>query len=190
MKKIIIFFVLFLTALLQAQNMSNNARNSLFSDFKAINIGDAITILVVEESLARNQAETSAGRESDISLGASGAFDNQKLPTGNFGINSGNDFQGRGSTESSGMVRTKISALIDSVYSNGNLRIEGKRKIIINGEEQIIKIRGIVRPSDVQADNSVLSYNISEAEIIFEGSGMIERSQEPGWLTKVFHWLF
>jgi len=54
----------------------------------------------------------------------------------------------------------------------------------------MIKITGIVRPSDISSDNSVYSYNISDAEITFEGSGMIDSSQKPGILTRLFHWLF
>lgn len=74
--------------------------------------------------------------------------------------------------------------------SNGNLVIRGSKKIVINGEEQLINIKGIVRTSDVRADNSVLSYNISDSEITFEGSGLIDDAQSPGWLTKFLHWIF
>jgi flagellar L-ring protein precursor FlgH len=62
--------------------------------------------------------------------------------------------------------------------------------ITINGEEQTIKISGIIRTSDIQPDNSVYSYNISDANISFKGNGIVSRVQEPGWITKVFHWLF
>jgi len=61
---------------------------------------------------------------------------------------------------------------------------------VINGEEQTIFIKGIVRPSDISPDNSVLSYNIAEAQIIFNGKGRINNSQSPGWLTKFLHWIF
>jgi flagellar L-ring protein precursor FlgH len=88
------------------------------------------------------------------------------------------------------MIKTKISARIDSMLANGDLFIKGSRKISINGEEQTLFIKGIVRASDIRADNSVLSYNVSDAEFIFDGSGMIANAQEPGWLTKFFHWLF
>ena len=107
-----------------------------------------------------------------------------------FGVNSKNDFEGGGSTTASGIVKTKISAIIDSVYNNGLLRIRGKRKITINGEEQLVTISGLIRSADLLTDNSVYSYKISEAEIAFEGSGMIDSNTSPGWLTKLFHWLF
>ncbi|GJQ63650.1 MAG: hypothetical protein SCALA702_27030 [Melioribacteraceae bacterium] len=175
---------------LNAQDMRNNSYFSLFSDQKAVKLGDAITIDVVESSQASNNAETNAGRASNIGFSGSGTFDGSALPSGDLGVTSNNDFRGSGGTKTSGMVRTKIAAIIDSVLDNGNLRIKGSRKIVINGEEQTVHISGFVRATDITADNTVKSFQISEAEIVFEGNGMIESSQKPGLLTKLFHWLF
>jgi len=183
-------FVLVLSTFLYPQEMRQNAFKSLFSDEKANKIGDAITILVVESSQASNNAETQAARSSSLSLSGKGQAGKTALPSVDLGIGTNNDFSGSGSTKTTGMIRTKISATIDSVLKNGNLLVRGSRKIKINGEEQVVKIKGIVRSSDIAADNSVLSYNISEAEIEFSGSGLIERSQSPGWITKIFHMLF
>lgn len=185
-----IFIAMILSSVLFSQDMRNNSGRSLFSDQKAAFIGDAITILVVESSLASNNAQTSTGRDSDVGLNVSGGVGNTKIPQVDFGLGSGNKFSGSGSTKTTGVIKAKISATIDSVLANGNLFIRGSKKIVINGEEQVIKIKGIVRTSDIMADNSVLSYNISESEILFEGSGLIDKSQSPGWLTKFFHWLF
>jgi flagellar L-ring protein precursor FlgH len=112
------------------------------------------------------------------------------LPSVSGSIGTGNQFKGTGATASHGVLRTKLSARVDSVLANGNLVVLGNRKIVINGEEQSMKISGIVRPSDIQADNSVYSYNISDASIMFEGSGIVSRAQGPGWVTKFLHWLF
>ena len=191
MKKILVFvFAVVFVSCINAQDMRQNAFSSLFSDQKANRIGDAVTILVVESAQASNNASTSAGRSSDLSMSASGTISGSALPGVDLGLKSGNDFKGSGSTATTGMIKTKISATIDSVLANGNLLIKGSRKIVINGEEQNITIRGIVRVSDIMADNSVLSYNISEAEITFDGNGMINDSQHPGLLTKFFHLLF
>jgi len=173
-----------------AQDMRQNSFQSLFSDQKGNKEGDAVTILVVESSLATNQSETSAGKQSDLGFDLNGSFNKSPIPKVDINMGSNNEFSGSGSTKTSGTIRTKISATIDSVLSNGNLVIRGSKKIVINGEEQLINIKGIVRTSDIMADNSVLSYNISEAEISFEGAGMIDDAQEPGWLTKFFHWIF
>lgn len=177
--------------IITAQDMRENSFRSLFSDQKANKLGDAITILVMEASEAANNAQTSAGRSSEIGFGASGTLDGEDMvPSSSLDIGSNNDFSGSGSTKSSGMVKTRITATIDSVLDNGNLFITGNRLISINGEEQKVFIRGIVRVADIASDNTVKSYNISDAEIILEGGGMIDRMQSPGWLTKLFHWLF
>lgn len=186
----ITLLIIIIASILNAQDMRRNAAFSLFSDNKANQKGDAVTIIVMESSQATNNAETSAGRSSDLSFGLSGGLDQSSLPKVDAKINSGNSFSGSGSTKTTGVVRTKISATVDSVLANGNMVIKGSRKIVINGEEQLVNIKGIVRPSDIGADNSVISYNISDAEITFEGSGLIDDSQKPGWLTKFFHWIF
>lgn len=189
MKKII--SILFVSAgFMLAQDMTQNGFRSMFSDYKAVNLGDAITIVVVEASEASNAAQKSTGRQSDIGFGLSGGLDATALPNANLDVGSKNDFKGSGSSKTSGMVRTKLSALIDSVLSNGLVRVKGSRKIVVNDEEQMITIKGFVRTSDISSDNTVFSYNISEAEIIFQSDGQIKNMQDPGWLTKLFHWLF
>ncbi len=188
--KSVITFLLVVCAALNAQDMRQNSSFSLFADQKANRVGDAVTIIVVESSQAMNNAETYAGKKSDLGFGLGGGIDKTNIPDVDVNIGSKNDFKGSGSTKTSGMIRTKISATIDSVLQNGNLVISGSKVITINGEEQIIKVKGIVRTSDIMADNSVLSHNISQAEFVFEGSGMIDKAQKPGWLTKFFHWIF
>ena len=183
-------FFLAMTATLFAQDMRVNSSRSLFSDQKAARIGDAVTVLVIEQAQASNDASTSNSRASDLSLGASGSAAGKALPSASVGISTGNTFKGEGGTKSSGVMKAKISARIDSVAPNGNLIISGSRNIMINGDEQIIKISGVVRPSDIQGDNSVFSYNISSAIISYSGSGVINDSQKPGWITRIFHWIF
>lgn len=191
MKKIIFVIGLIVSLNMNAQDLRQNSSRSLFSDYKASLLGDAVTIIVVEESQAANQAQKTTGRSSSIGLSAEGSQGTGELiPSTDFTLGSNNDFKGGGTIKSTGVIKTKISALIDSVLSNGLVRIKGSRKISINGEEQLITIKGLVRTADLNSDNTVFSYNISEAEIVFEGNGMIDSDTNPGWITKLFHWLF
>ena len=190
--KIIILLpiILFCMASLNAQDMRQNSSFSLFSDQKASRVGDAVTIVVIESSQASNNAQTNSGRTSKLGLTATGTVGKNPLPGADISAGTDNQFTGTGETKTTGMIKTNISATIDSVLKNGNLVIKGSRKIVINGEEQVIRIKGIIRTADINADNSILSTNISEAEIVFEGTGMINDSQHPGWLTKFLHWIF
>lgn len=191
MKKFSVIIILLAGLNIYSQDMRQNAFSSLFSDQKASKIGDAITIVVLESSQASNNAQTTTGRTSN--LGLSGKLDPGKgvgVTSPAFNLGTTNDFSGSGSTQTQGVVNTKISATVDSVLANGNLVIKGSRIITINGNEQTIYIMGIVRSSDISPDNLVYSYNISEAKIEFKGDGKINDSQSPGWLTKFFHWIF
>ena len=190
MKRLYVLMFVLCAAALSGQNMRKNSQLSLFSDNKAVEKGDAVTILVIESTRASNNSETSTGRKSDLGISASGSVGKSEIPNTQLALGTNNDFKGSGSTSTTGMISTKISALVDSVLANGNLVIKGSKKISINGEEQTINIKGIIRSTDIMPNNSVYSYNISEAEITFEGNGMIDSSQKPGLLTKLFHWLF
>ena len=173
-----------------AQDMRENLSRSLFADQKAYRAGDAVMIYIVESTNASNAATTTSTRSSDLSLTGSGTVSSKAIPGGNVAIGTGNSFKGDGSTKAQGSLTARISARVDSVLPNGNLMIRGSRLMTINGEDQTIRISGVVRPSDIQPDNSVYSYNISDATIALEGSGIVSRAQGPGWLTKFFHWIF
>ncbi len=173
-----------------AQDMRNNLSRSLFADQKANRVGDAVTVLIIESSSAVNDAKTATSRGSDISLSGDVSISGGTGKTVGAGIGTGNKFHGEGTTSNRGSVRAKISAHVDSVLANGNLAISGSRSITINGEEQKILLSGFVRPSDIMADNTVYSFNIANATIVIQGEGSLTKVQEPGWLTKLFHWLF
>lgn len=191
MNRIIISGVfLLLVSALRGQDLRENYGRSLFADQKANHIGDGVTILVVESSSASNDTRTSTSRTSDLSLNTAAKNGSTSLLDIGASVGSGNSFAGQGSAATNGSVRAKISARVDSIAGNGDLRITGSRVITINGEEQVIRISGLVRPSDIQSDNSVYSYNISDAAITFQGKGMTRDNQEPGWLTRFFHWIF
>lgn len=172
------------------QDMRENLSRSLFSDQKANRVGDAVTVLILESTSAVNDAKTATARNSDISLSASMSTGSGSGTNMGGGLGTGNQFKGEGTTSNHGSLSAKIAAHIDSVLTNGNLVINGSRSITINGEEQTLKISGIVRPSDIMADNSVYSFNISDAKIVVQGEGSLTKVQEPGFLTKIFHWLF
>jgi flagellar L-ring protein FlgH len=172
------------------QDMRMNANRSLFADQKATRVGETVTVLVVEVAQASNDASTNTSRSSDLSLNGSVQTPGGKASGVTAGVQTGNGFKGEGATSHQGVMKAKISAHVDSVYGNGNLFISGSRNIVINGDEQIMKVTGIVRPSDIQADNSIYSYSISDAVISYSGKGLINDSQKPGWITKFLHWIF
>lgn len=189
MKHILILAtLLFGYSALEAQFIQNNS-NSLFSDFKAYMKGDAITVLIVENTRADNDATTSNGRET--SFGANfGVGSGNSSSSGNAGLGTNNDFRGNGRTSRAETIRTKLSARVVDLEESGNLIIEGKRTTKINGETQTIIIKGVVRQVDVRPDNSVYSHSILDLTLLIEGDGTVSTYQEPGLITKFFRMLF
>lgn len=177
-------------AIAHGQDMRSNASRSLFSDVKASRSGDAVMVLIVENTSAVNDARTATSRGTDLGLSANLSTGSGSGKDISAGVGTDNQFKGEGTTSNSGSVRSKISARVDSVLANGNLAISGSRSITINGEEQKLQISGIVRPADVMADNSVYSFNISDAKILVQGDGSVTTVQEPGLITKFLRLLF
>jgi flagellar L-ring protein precursor FlgH len=191
MKTICIIFAIafFSTLNCSYAQFTQNTSRSLFSDVKAYREGDAVTILIVEDTEAGNSASTSQDRSSALSGSLEMNTGGSSTSPG-IGINSGNKFSGSGSTSRKESIRSKLSARIVEVDDNGNLSIEGKRTTKINGENQTIIIRGYVRPVDVTPNNSVYSYSILDLSLTIEGDGAVSKTQEPGLITKFLRFLF
>jgi flagellar L-ring protein FlgH len=162
---------------------------SLFSDVKAFKEGDAIMILIVEDTQANNSAETDESRNTDLNAGVTYSGGNTNF-SGQAGLSTGNTFKGQGQNSRNETIRSQLSARITGVETNGNLKIEGTRTTKVNGETQKIIIKGVVRPVDVMANNSIYSYNILDLTLLIDGDGNVSKIQEPGLITKFLRFLF
>ena len=78
---------------------------------------------------------------------------------------------------------------IVAVLPNGDLEIAGAQRLNINRERTVIRVRGRVRPTDISADNMVLSSRIADASIDYDGAGFVTRSGRPGLVTRIFNFL-
>lgn len=162
--------------------------SSMFADRKARRPGDLVTVIIVEQAQARQTAATSTGKDSEVSVGPGGGVLADLIPLLRLG--GGDSFSADGSTTRGGSLTAKITTRVVESYSNNTMRIEGRQKIVINGEEQEIVLTGLVRTEDVAPDNTVLSTFVADAEISFVGTGMVADKNKPGLLTRLLNWLF
>lgn len=170
----------------------------LYSDVKARNVGDIVTISIVESARASKNAETKTARDSGLNANWTGIFELltkgwkiNRTPIGtSHQIDFSNQFDGKGETTRSSSMNAYITARVVHVFPNGNLLIRGTRLIQINNENQYISIEGIVRPEDISSANIVLSTYIAEAKIELSGYGAISDKQRPGWLVHLLDWLW
>lgn len=167
-----------------------NYKGSLFSDVKASDIDDAITILIVEDTKAQSGVNTGLSKQDVLDAGLGGSIG--AIAAGNAGadINAGSNFQANATNSRTETIRTKLSARIIDVEATGNLIIRGERTTKINGEEQKVIIEGTIRPVDILPDNTVYSYSIMDLKLTIEGNGNLTETQEPGLITKFLRVLF
>ena len=162
--------------------------SSLYSDNKARQVGDLVTIIIVERAQATQSASTQTGTDASVDFGPI-LWGGVPLLSG-FGAQAGDNFRGGGSTTRGGSLNARMTAMVMEVLPNGNLVIEGRQTIVVNDEEQVIVVTGVVRPQDIQPDNTVLSTFVANATITYHGSGSIGEKQKPGLLTRLLNWLF
>ena len=170
----------------------------LFTDVKAGDVGDIITINIVETSKASKDSKTQLGRSNEVKAGIDAlvGFETYTHPiiqgiAPEFNLATGIDakyessFSGNGKTSRNENMTAQISARVIQVLPNGNLVIRGSREITVNYEKQIMVIQGVIRREDVAADNTVLSSYIADAKIDYIGKGDVSRQQRQGWLSRL-----
>jgi flagellar L-ring protein precursor FlgH len=105
------------------------------------------------------------------------------------GFNGKSDYAGGGKVNNSQVVTGRAAVLIADVLPNGNLVIEGVRRVSFSGETQHVVLRGVIRPTDISPSNTILSTNIAEARLEFLSEGELSDAQKRGWLSKLYEFL-
>lgn len=164
---------------------------SLYSDRRGRKVGDIVTVLVVESAKASNKSGTRTEKEQGVKASASkgnGLLD--FIPSLGFGAGASANYKGQGKTDREGTLKAKVTARIVKVLDNGNFVIEGSKIVEINSGREILKVSGIIRAEDIGRSNTVFSYNIADAKIVYTGNGSVYTGQRPGMLARFFSWLF
>jgi flagellar L-ring protein precursor FlgH len=163
---------------------------TLFDDVKARRVGDTLTVLLEERTQASKSAQTDAKKDSTVSTGAPTLLG--RTPTRNgdpFLTNewtTGQEFGGDGASTQSNRLDGSITVTVAEVYPNGNLLVRGEKWLTLNQGEEFVQVTGIVRPTDIGADNTVPSFKVADAQIIYSGSGFVADSNRPGLLSRFF----
>lgn len=160
---------------------------NLFSDHKARDVGDIVTIIISERATASHSISTEHGKEAMVEGGPKGGrlADNllDFLPF--FGAEGKTEYKGEGKTTRSGTLRAEITAQIVRVLPNGNLCMEGRKNLKIDGEEEEVVVTGIVRPEDIRPDNTVRSIHIANAQIRYRGGFRFSDRERPGLIHRL-----
>ncbi|MFH1993475.1 MAG: flagellar basal body L-ring protein FlgH [Pseudomonadota bacterium] len=175
----------------------------LFQDRSARNVGDIVTVRVVEDPEAKLNANTKTSRTSSVDAGKLKFLGYMKAlaeKNSRLAQDPGKDdlilaslgmkFDGQGSSDRDGHVKAYIAAVVEKVFPNGNLYINGKREIKVNNETQYLTFSGIIRPEDISSTNEISSTYVASAKITYAGQGPVADKQKPGWLGRVVDYVW
>lgn len=163
---------------------------ALYTDRKALNVGDIITVTLAERTVSSKSAGVSVQKENSMDfnagplLGTNPSFRGNTLETN---MEQNRDFNGDAGADQSNSLEGNITVTVAEVLPNGGLVVRGEKWITINRGDEFIRISGIVRPDDVSPDNTVPSTRLANAQISYSGTGTLADSQSMGWLGRFFN---
>lgn len=156
-----------------------------FRDARAVRRGDLITVRIAinDRATLNNSSNRSRKSSADGKLGFT--YDIMGIVetdlNGNGDIKSNSSSTGQGTTARSERIELSVAAMVTKVMPNGFLLIEGTQEVVVNFEQRMLQVSGLIRPADIAPDNSISYEKIAEARIAYGGSGRITEVQQPGW---------
>jgi flagellar L-ring protein FlgH len=169
-----------------------NGSRAFFKDQRAHQVGDLLTVTVNITDKANIENETQRSRTNKEDSGITdfaGAKTitqaNKILPGRILTADSTASSDGKGSVQRQEALQTNVAAVVTQVLPNGNLVVEGKQEIRVNFEIRELIVAGIVRPEDIQSDNTIDSSKIAQARIAYGGRGQIMDVQQPRYGQQV-----
>ncbi|WP_150913813.1 flagellar basal body L-ring protein FlgH [Marinobacter halotolerans] len=159
---------------------------SLYGDTVALNVGDILTVELQESTQASKNAESSITKDNEISLP-----NPQILNRSNLGVateaNMERDFEGSAEADQSNSLDGSITVTVTQVLPNGVLRVRGEKWLSLTNGDEYIRLTGLVRPQDIEPDNTVASNRIADARIAYGGTGDFDQANQMGWLARFFN---
>lgn len=161
--------------------------SSLTNGARAANVGDIITILLVERTQATKTNSANTDRQGSISLSppSTGPF-SKLFSASDIGASGGQGFKGKGDAAQSNALSGEITVTVAKVQPNGTMLVRGQKALTLNRGDEYVQISGLVRQADVGPDNRVLSTRVADARITYTGKGEIARASRQGWLQRFF----
>jgi flagellar L-ring protein FlgH len=167
---------------------SDTAPGLFAADRRAARVGDILTVEIRESFAARDTQSTSTGRSDEYAVQLPGVI------TGAFGIESADlsagaesGFSGSGSTSQNNSLSGRFSVTVTRLLPGGNLEIMGQRRLQMTSGVEYVRLRGMVRPSDISPENVVRSDRIANAEIHYVGAGDVSDASRQGWMRRAIN---
>lgn len=179
-------------SLWKAETLSDG---NLYADATARRRGDLLTVVIQESTSITDEQKTDTKRDNKADFGVNLVPGSNQLPAAigqsalnrlpGLNLDSSKEFKGEGKFDSTHKVQSSIAVQVVDVLDNGSLVVRGSRDVLVNNDRKTIQIAGIVRPSDIKSDNTVLSEKLYDLQVSIVGDGPLTRAQQEGWLGRL-----
>lgn len=168
---------------------------ALFENSVARRVGDTLTIKLNENTNASKSSSTTTAKATSVEM-AGPTIGGRPVtahgtPILEANVANESSFDGSGDSKQSNRLVGDITVTVAQRLPNGNLLIRGQKWITINQGREYVRIQGIVRPIDIDPDNSISSLRVADAQIAYGGKGALNDANTPGLLARFFNmpWL-
>jgi len=159
----------------QITGAASNNGMALFGDMRSyqdgdFKVGDRVTVLLSETTRTSRSSDISTSRSASNNVVTEAKIGRGTDPFSDFKLAGGSVIsEGTGTADQAASLTGSISAMVVEVLSNDNLVILGEKQLALTEGSEFIRLKGIIRPADIQADNTLLSHRIASAQISYRG---------------------
>ncbi|MEH6558612.1 MAG: flagellar basal body L-ring protein FlgH [Oceanicoccus sp.] len=162
----------------------------LFEDLKANRVGDIVSVILSERTQSSKTADTEIKKESSVTfdagtvLGVSPSYGGYNMGTD---ITQDRELKGEAGSDQSNSLTGSIAVTISEILPNGLMVVRGEKWMTLNRGQEFIRIQGLIRPEDIQPDNTILSTRLADARITYSGTGDLADANKQGWGSRFFN---
>ena len=165
-------------------------RVGLFSDTTAKYVGDVLTIILIENTNASATSNTNSSKDNKVELPGPTLAGQEVKKDGveilNNKFKGEREFSGQGTSAMNSSFNGKISVTVADVLPNNNLVVRGEKMMLLNQSDEYVRFIGIVRPQDIEQDNSIKSTRVANVHMAYGGKGSLSQANKMGPLGRFF----
>lgn len=182
-----------------ANSLWQPGARAFFRDQRAARVGDILRVNIDINDKAKFDTKTNNQRNDGQSVGAPIAMGYEQYlgkitpwqnGTPMVGIESEKNVNSTGKIDRKDTITTQVAALVTQVLPNGNLVIKGSQEILVNYEVREVSVEGVIRPQDINSDNTIELAQIAQARIAYTGRGQLSDGQQARWGSQLVEALF
>jgi len=173
---------------------------AFFKDTRAKDVGDILTVkLDLQDSATwdnKTERDRQDSEDADVTklLGIEGQFSKVLPeavdPSSMLSFGNTHSTSGDGTIERSETLEVTFAAIVTQILPNGHLVILGRQEVRVNAELRELMVTGVIRPEDIDSDNSIPHQKIAEMRVAYGGRGTLSNLQQPRWGTQIWDIIF